>query len=457
MEFSDEQKIAFEKYVNGDNVFVTGPGGSGKSMLISKIYQHALKNRKEIQVTALTGCATVLLNCCARTIHSWAGIGLGNASLDTYIKQIYLRKNVKQAWKDIDVLIVDEVSMLSQKLFELLNNIGKIIRKNSKPFGGIQLIFCGDFYQLPPVGNIEEPETKKFCFESMEWENTFPLNNQIEFIKIFRQTDLEYIEILNQIREGKIKSKTNYLLSQMVGREKDASLIIEPTKIFPLRSKVDAINYTKISALTGKTHTYEMVYHTNLEINSKETQVRRGFNERDIEMELKSMSNNLMCDNKVQLKVGAQVMCIINIPKPADEGFELLLCNGSQGIVESICEISGLPIVQFNNGIKMMMPKHNWKSDKIPGVGVSQIPLILAWAITIHKSQGSSMDVADIDIGQDIFENGQSYVALSRVKSLGGLYLSGYNGNKIFVHKRAIEFYERLREYHKRKFEETFV
>ena len=451
MDFSNEQKNAFDKYVNGDNVFVTGPGGSGKSMLITKIYQHALKNNKEIQVTALTGCATILLNCCAKTIHSWAGIGLGNASLETYIDKIHRTKNVKGAWQKINVLIVDEVSMLSQKLFELLNNIGKIIRRNPKPFGGIQLIFCGDFYQLPPVGNFDEVESRQYCFESMEWDKVFPLKNQIEFIKIFRQSDPEYIDILNQIREGKIKKKTNVLLSQLVGREKDVSLIIEPTKIYPLRSKVDSLNYKKMGDLTGDVYTYEMVSQTGLDIIGKDVEIRKKFSNLDIEMELKSMSNNLMCDSTIQLKVGAQVMCIINILKL--EG-ELELCNGSQGIVESICKISGFPIIQFNNGIKRTMMVHTWKSDKIPGIGISQIPLILAWAITIHKSQGSSMDVADIDIGKDIFENGQSYVALSRVKSLKGLYLSGYNSSKIFVHKKAREFYERLHEYQRSKIEE---
>jgi ATP-dependent DNA helicase PIF1 len=451
MDFSNEQKNAFDKYVNGDNVFVTGPGGSGKSMLITKIYQHALKNNKEIQVTALTGCATILLNCCAKTIHSWAGIGLGNACLETYIDKIHRTKNVKGAWQKIDVLIVDEVSMLSQKLFELLNNIGKIIRRNPKPFGGIQLIFCGDFYQLPPVGNFDEVESRQFCFESMEWDKVFPLKNQIEFIKIFRQSDPEYIDILNQIREGKIKQKTNVLLSQLVGREKDVSLIIEPTKIYPLRSKVDSLNYKKMGDLTGDVYTYEMVSQTGLEIIGKDVEIKKKFSNLDIEMELKSMSNNLMCDSTIQLKVGAQVMCIINILRL--EG-DLELCNGSQGIVESICKISGFPIIQFNNGIKRTMIVHTWKSDKIPGIGISQIPLILAWAITIHKSQGSSMDVADIDIGKDIFENGQSYVALSRVKSLKGLYLSGYNSSKIFVHKKAREFYERLHEYQRSKIEE---
>lgn len=445
MNFSPEQQIAYDKYTEGKNIFVTGPGGSGKSMLIKKVYEHALENGKKIQVTALTGCATVLLNCNAKTIYSWAGIGLGNASAETYIKEMYINKRTaRKAWTETDVLIVDEVSMLSQKIFELLNEIGKAVRRSPLPFGGLQLIFCGDFYQLPPVGNRNDQESKNFCFESMDWETTFSLENQIELIQIFRQTDQEYVDILNQIREGKIKNKTNIILSEMVGREIDKSLIIEPTKIFPTRSKVDAINRTKMDMLTGNTVTYNMEFHKNMEI-TKESLLKEKFTEKDIQFELTNLSKNLMCDEKVQLKVGAQVMCIINVRSCTEGSTELELCNGSQGIITSFCESSGLPIVKFNNGKTIMLNRHFWKSEKIPGIGVSQVPLILAWAITIHKSQGTTMDVAEIDVGQDIFENGQTYVALSRVKSLSGLYLSGYNSNKIFIHAKAREFYEKLR------------
>jgi ATP-dependent DNA helicase PIF1 len=231
----------------------------------------------------------------------------------------------------------------------------------------------------------------------------------------------------------------------MVGREIDKSLIIEPTKIYPIRSKVDAINRTKMDMLTGNTVTYNMEFHKNLEITKKEALLKSEFTEKDIQFELTNLSKNLMCDENVQLKVGAQVMCIINVQSRSEDSDELELCNGSQGIITSFCELTGLPIVKFNNGKTIMMIRHFWKSEKIPGIGVSQVPLILAWAITIHKSQGTTMDVAEIDVGQDIFENGQTYVALSRVKSLSGLYLSGYNSNKIFIHAKAREFYEKLR------------
>jgi ATP-dependent DNA helicase PIF1 len=154
----------------------------------------------------------------------------------------------------------------------------------------------------------------------------------------------------------------------------------------------------------------------------------------------------------MKLKIGSQVMCIINIQ--SDTGIEI--CNGSQGIVTDFCEITGLPRVKFNNGIERIMVSHVWASDKIPGIGVSQVPLILAWALTIHKSQGATLDAAEIDVGSGIFECGQTYVALSRVKSLDGLYLSSFDVTKIKINKKVKDFYESLTLYHSSN-EEVYV
>ena len=218
MELSEEQQIAFNKYVSGDNIFITGPGGTGKSALIKMIYEHAIQFSKNIQVTALTGCAAVLLNCKAKTLHSWAGIGLGNEPSEKLIEKIINNKFSKKRWIKIDILVVDEISMLSLKLFNVLNEIGMKIRKNRIPFGGIQLIFSGDFFQLPTVGNKNDPDSQRFCFESDVWNIVFNRDCQIQLIKIFRQTDELYCSILNQIRSGKIKRKSNELLLQYVGR-----------------------------------------------------------------------------------------------------------------------------------------------------------------------------------------------------------------------------------------------
>lgn len=447
MDLSKEQQISFDKYVQGHNIFITGPGGSGKSALIKIIHKHAYNQFKDIQVTALTGCASVLLNCKAKTLHSWAGIGLGNGSIEQLVTKIKKNKFAKASWKKTDILVVDEVSMLSLKLFNTLNEIGKAVRGNSKPFGGIQLIFSGDFFQLPPVGDKEEPDTQRFCFESEEWNTVFPRDCQIQLVKIFRQTDETYSNILNQIREGKIKRKSNDLLLQYVGRPFDPNLVAEPTKLYPTRNKVENINNTKMTALQGIEKEYNIKYLKDLEMTKAERLRRIEYSDKDIQLELDFLANNLICDKEMKLKLGSQVMCIVNIQ--SDTGIEV--CNGSQGIVTDFCEITGCPRVKFNNGIERIMVRNVWASDKIPGIGVSQVPLILAWALTIHKSQGATMDTAEIDVGSGIFECGQTYVALSRVKSLDGLYLTSFDAKRIRINKKVKDFYESITLYHNNK------
>jgi ATP-dependent DNA helicase PIF1 len=445
MELSREQQIAFDKYVQGNNIFITGPGGSGKSEIIRMIYKHAYSRFKDIQVTALTGCASILLNCKAKTLHSWAGIGLGNGTVEQLITKIKKNKFQRAVWQETDILVVDEVSMLSLKLFNMLNDIGKVIRGNQKPFGGIQLIFSGDFYQLPPVGDQLEPDTQRFCFESDDWNSVFHRDCQIELKKIFRQTDEIYSTILNQIREGRIKRRSNDLLLEYVGREIDPKLISEPTKLYPTKNKVEQINIYKMSALHSEEKEYKLKYLKDVEMTKGEKEIRRQYTERDIQIELDFLAGNLMCEKDMKVKIGAQVMCIINIKS---ESGDILICNGSQGIIKEFCEVTGCPKVKYNNGIEMVMTRHVWVSDKIPGIGVSQVPLILSWALTIHKSQGATLDAAEIDVGSGIFECGQTYVALSRVKSLNGLYLTSFDAKRIRIHKKVKEYYESLRLYH---------
>jgi len=447
MDLSKEQQISYDKYVQGHNIFITGPGGSGKSALIKIIHKHAFNQFKDIQVTALTGCASVLLNCKAKTLHSWAGIGLGNGTMEQLVTKIKKNKFAKASWKKTDILVVDEVSMLSLKLFNTLNEIGKAVRGNSKPFGGIQLIFSGDFFQLPPVGDKDEPDTQRFCFESEEWNLVFQRDCQIQLVKIFRQTDETYSNILNQIREGKIKRKSNDLLLQYVGRPFDPNLVAEPTKLYPTRNKVENINNTKMSALQGTEKEYKIKYLKDLEMTKGERTRRMEYSDKDIQIELDFLAGNLICDKEMKLKLGSQVMCIVNIQ--SDTGIEV--CNGSQGIVTDFCEITGCPRVKFNNGIERIMVRNVWASDKIPGIGVSQVPIILAWALTIHKSQGATMDTAEIDVGSGIFECGQTYVALSRVKSLDGLYLTSFDAKRIRINKKVKEFYESITLYHNNK------
>ena len=174
-------------------------------------------------------------------------------------------------------------------------------------------------------------------------------------------------------------------------------------------------------------------------MTQKEKQNRLLYSPEKISTELQYIKSNLLCEETIRLKVGCQVMCIVNMELSTGH----MICNGSQGIVIKITD-NNIPVVKFNNGLEMVMGYHTWPSETIPGIGVAQVPLILAWALTIHKSQGATMDCAEIDIGNSIFECGQTYVALSRIKSLEGLYLTSFEPTRIKINKKVREFYEYL-------------
>jgi ATP-dependent DNA helicase PIF1 len=429
MNLSKEQELVFEKYINGENLFITGVGGTGKTKIIQLIANDAKEKEKKFQVCAMTGCAAVLLNCKANTLHSWAGIGLARGSINDVISRVIKSRFRRKNWNSIELLIIDEVSMLSEKLFIILDTIAKIIKKNQKPFGGIQIIFAGDFHQLPPIGEDHDEQSINFCFESQLFDLTF--KNQILLKTIFRQKDPKYQKILSEIRTGKLKSSSLKILNKYI-RDPEPDMLIKPPILLAKRKNVDYINQTELSKLEIEGKEY------NLKEHNQDDEEKNKFTNEDKNYELRYLKNNILAEEKLVLKVGAQVMCIANIDI---EGTNAIV-NGSQGIVIDIKD--DLPIVKFKNGEIRIIKEHLWKSEIIPGIGIKQIPLIHAWAITIHKAQGLTLESAQIDIGQNIFECGQTYVALSRLISLEGLYLIAFCPSKIKLYKKVIEFYEKL-------------
>lgn len=448
MELSPEQEQALAAFNAKENLFLTGPGGTGKTALIKKMVEQCKISGKKVQVCALTGCAAVILNCQAKTVHSWSGIGLANGSIEYIMRKVYANKYKSSQWKKIDVLIIDEVSMMSQKIFEVLNIIGRKIRPGGAhlPFGGLQLVFSGDFYQLPPVMREDDkqsdPTAAAFCFESPEWNTTF--HKVVQLKKIFRQTDQAYTAILNQIRVGKLYKSSLDILAPHIGKALPENFV--PTILLPRRRDAELVNTAELAKLTGEEHVYNISSAADMLESAaaqktkgqKEVQVKEKISPEQREIETQYLMNSIMADREIVLKKGAQVMCIVNLDMESAEP----IVNGSQGIV--IDFIGGLPLIQFNNGARQTVGYHVWTSEHHQTVGVKQLPLIYAWAITIHKAQGVSLDMAQIDAGSNIFECGQTYVALSRVKSLDGLYLTAFNPQKIKVNKKVQEFYAAL-------------
>jgi ATP-dependent DNA helicase PIF1 len=456
VQLSLDQAYAFEKFKCGENLFITGPGGTGKTHLIEKFVDHAKSHSLNIQVCAMTGCASVLLKCGARTLHSWAGIKLAKGPINQIIRDILRSKQLCANWRAVKVLIVDEVSMMSRKIFELIEELARAVRKNTAAFGGIQTIFTGDFFQLPPVGTPGDPTTEMFCFESPRWAAIFPPSQCIELKTIFRQTDPLYKEILLQVRTASLTPKNTEILKSHVGREFDPAKYngCYPTKLFPTRAKTDFLNKTMFEKLAGQEYTFTVIRKTDCKtflesckvITPQELAICDGLSTQDIEHELQQLKTTASYEDVLTLKVGAVVMCSVNLDM--DRG----ICNGAQGTIVDMTKIKDkvtastmtVPVVRFANGTVMSIPYHYRQSEDFPTIAVAQIPLCLAWALTIHKIQGATLTMAEIDVGMQIFECGQTYVALSRVQSLDGLYLKAFNPQRIRVNESARIFYQSI-------------
>lgn len=449
-ELSIEQSYAFERFKLGHNILITGPGGTGKTKLIRHLVDYAKNGGKSIQVCALTGCASILLGCNAKTIHSWSGMRLGKGTKEEIIAQIMRNKFAKKNWKSVKILIIDEVSMLSMKLFEVLELAARALRGNQKVFGGIQIVFSGDFYQLGPIGSPNEPDTCKFCFESPKWNQVFSMENHVILKTMYRQSDPKYIEILSQIRIGEISPENADVLKNYVKREYDEEEYngCPLMKLFPVRSRADYVNQLMFDKIEEPIEHFEIVKMRNCKTFLDTTKpidedillFCNQLTRLEIESELEQLILNTPCIPELDLKKGTAVMCTVNLDM--DRG----ICNGSMGKVIDFVGENKLPKVLFSNGITMTLSTHFWQSEQYPTIAIGQYPLQLAWALTIHKIQGATLERAQIDIGQSIFEYGQTYVALSRIQSLDGLYLSGFQPGRIKANPNVRAFYDSIQK-----------
>jgi ATP-dependent DNA helicase PIF1 len=376
----------------------------------------------------MTGCAALLLGNKAKTLHSWAGIGLGKGSVsELYVK---IRRNQKsyKNWLCTDLLIIDEISMMTAELLDKLNEIGKKVRSNKKPFGGIQVLLVGDFFQLPPVNKSDEPTM--FAFESDAWKEA--ITTSIELTQIQRQKDEIFQKVLKEARVGALSKESCEILSQCQGRNWKENKI-RPTLLFPRRSEVEMINDSNLRALTGRRYTYKarLVY---------DGKVPDAFNENDEQFQkvVAMFDNESAYSKELELILNAQVMLIANTDP--DNG----LVNGSRGVIVGFCPSTELPIVEFLNGIKKVVGTHTWPIEDFEFVSRAQVPLRLAYAVTIHKCQGSTLDAALVDIGSGVFEYGQAYVALSRARSLDALYVYDFEPTAFKAHPKVKTFYKNL-------------
>jgi ATP-dependent DNA helicase PIF1 len=411
---NEQQQKAFNMAIEGKSICITAEAGYGKTYLLNQIINRLSSNG--LFITAATGFAAI--NIGGTTVHSFAGIGLGADSADKLL--LDMKRQAKLRWHDVTTLIIDEISMISAELFEKLDYIARKMKNNEAPFGGIQLIVSGDFLQLPPIKS-------SFCFESPYWNECIPTT--IKLLESCRQKDESLIEALSEIRMGIFTDQTKALFNTCVDREFPDDGIL-PTKLYSTRASVDAENQSRLEKLT----TEKIVYNAILE--------------GDPYLAENVLAKNCSAPRIITLAVGAQVMLVKNLD------FDMGLVNGSRGVVVSFStenkQKQPIPKVKFTNGRVIEIEVAMWeinkhqKKKKFEYASYTQIPLMLAYASTIHKVQGATISRAHVDLS-NMFEYAQTYVALSRIRDIESLHISTeLSAKMIRAHPKAISFYEQL-------------
>ena len=411
------QATALQILKLGHTTFLTGAAGAGKSYALREYITYLRKHGVRYAVTASTGIASTHIN--GTTIHSWSGIGI-KQKLHTYdLDALEEKQNLYKRWNETQVLIIDEVSMLHASFVDMLDRVGKHLRRNEKPFGGIQVVFTGDFFQLPPVvrGGNEYESTDVFAFMSKAWKEAKPVVCYLT--EQFRQDDDKLSSILDAIRLGEVEEEHFELLQKAsdptlhvrsVGQGKNTDDYI---KLYTHNENVDEINNKAFNAIKGEVRSYTMITKGKANI-------------------IEGLKKNCLAEENLRLKIGAKVICIKNAQ---DRSY----VNGSMGIVSSFNN-EGSPIIELISGKKVTIIADSWKIEEDGKVRaeLQQLPLKLAWAITVHKSQGMTLDKAEIDLSRS-FASGQGYVALSRLKTMNGLYLKGFNNQALMIAEEVRE------------------
>lgn len=439
MQLSSDQKRVLKLINEGKNVFFTGAAGTGKSLLLKHIvsdlrqrYEHPDDTESDsvVFITSTTGVSAFNIN--GITLHSYAGIGLGKESKQKLLRKIMRKQESMKRWLNTQVLIIDEISMLTKELFEKLDYIARKIRQqDNKPFGGIQLIFCGDFFQLPPIiipsFGEQVDELNRFCFQSDLWKEC--IDYQIELTTNFRQgNDKQLALILNEIRKGNLSDEHFKTLTDTSMKEFNMNDGVEPTRLYTINKSVDAQNNMRLRE-SAKTNKLQRFKAKDWYVNYKTYQY---------------VLKNCMIPETIDLCVGAQVMLIANL------SVENGLTNGSRGVVVAFHSDTpneqALPIVKFTSferPIKVGVYEREVRKKNFLVARRIGIPLKLAWAVTIHKSQGLTIDKLIVDLNNS-FEYGQVYVALSRAKNLKGLSVRNLEIKNIKTHPEVIKFYNQF-------------
>ncbi len=398
---SMKQKTALDILKSGKNVFITGSAGTGKTYLLNQYTQYLKERRVYPTIVAPTGIAASHLG--GQTIHSFFALGIRESIDEGYVEFLLDKKYLKTRFSKLKLLIIDEVSMISPELFSSMDLILRGFKGTDAPFGGVQVVISGDFFQLPPISKV--PKEKRFAWQSPVWK---ALDLQTCYLQEkFRQDDDRLIQVLDDIRSGEISTSSEELLNAR--HEKELTSHFKPTKLYTHNVDVDRINLDELAKLEGEPKLF--VYESKGSTKNIE----------------KIFKSSLVLE-ELALKKAAVVIFIKNNP---EAGY----VNGTTGTVLSFSPIDNMPIVRTTEGKKIKLDLEDWSLENDSGTvlaTVSQVPLRLAWAITIHKSQGMTLDAAEIDLSKT-FETGQGYVALSRIKNIEGLRLMGLNSMALRV------------------------